>query len=185
MALFLTTAAIGLAVGNPPGVGETVLRFLWQFALGGAFGYLAGRAYPWIMSHADLEYEGLYPVLSLGLVLAIYALCALTGANSLLAAYTAGIVAAREDFFHRRSMARFHAGVAWLMQITMFTVLGLLVFPSRLPAVVGVGLGAAAGSLSRLKRPSGRSHSRRRGRATNASRPFSTACPKIKLRPLV
>jgi cell volume regulation protein A len=144
MALFLTTAAIGLAVGNPPGVGETVLRFLWQFALGGAFGYVAGRAYPWIMSHADLEYEGLYPVLSLGLVLAIYALCALTGANSLLAAYTAGIVAARDDFFHRRSMARFHAGVAWLMQITMFTVLGLLVFPSRLPAVVGVGLGAAA-----------------------------------------
>ena len=95
MALFLTTAAIGLAVGNPPGVGETVLRFLWQFALGGAFGYVAGRAYPWIMSRANLEYEGLYPVLSLGLVFAIYGVTAWLGGNSLLAAYVAGVISAR------------------------------------------------------------------------------------------
>ena len=64
------------------------------------------------MSRINLEYEGLYPVLSLGLVLAIYAVTSLAGGNSLLAAYTAGLVAARTDFYHRRSMARFHAGVA-------------------------------------------------------------------------
>ncbi len=144
MALFLTTAAIGLATGSPPAIGNTVLQLLWQFLLGGALGYLAGRAYPWIMSRANLEYEGLYPVLSLGLVFAIYGVTAWLGGNSLLAAYVAGVISARTDFYHRRSMARFHAGVAWLMQITMFMVLGLLVFPSRLPSVVGPGLAVAA-----------------------------------------
>jgi cell volume regulation protein A len=152
MALFLTTVAIGLAMGNPPGVGETLLRFVWQFALGGAFGYLAGRAYPWIMTRIDLEYEGLYPVLSLGLVLATLGLTTLAGGNGLLAAYVSGIVAARTNFYHRRAMARFHAGVAWLMQITMFMALGLLVFPSRLPSVAVPGL-AIAGLLVFVARP--------------------------------
>lgn len=144
MALFLTTVAIGLASPTPPGVAQTLLRFLWQFALGGALGYLAGRAYPFVMSRVQLGYEGLYPVLSLGLVMATYGACSLAGGNGFLALYVAGIIANRTDFFHRRSIARFHAGLAWLMQITMFTMLGLFVFPSRLPGVAGVGLAVAA-----------------------------------------
>jgi cell volume regulation protein A len=45
-----------------------------------------------------------------------------------------------EDFIHKRSLMRFHDGVAWLMQMTMFLVLGLLVFPSRLAPVAGTAL---------------------------------------------
>lgn len=41
---------------------------------------------------------------------------------------------------HKRSLLRFHDGIVWLMQIAMFLVLGLLVYPSRLPPVVGAGL---------------------------------------------
>ena len=57
-----------------------------------------------------------------------------------MAVYLAGIMLRRGDFIHRKSVMRFHDGLAWLMQITMFLTLGLLVFPSRLPPIMGVGL---------------------------------------------
>jgi len=72
--------------------------------------------------------------------------------NGFLAVYLAGIVAGHEDFLHRRSVIRFHDGTAWLMQIAMFLVLGLLVFPSEIPPVFTTGLLLAA-SLIFLARP--------------------------------
>jgi cell volume regulation protein A len=44
------------------------------------------------------------------------------------------------DFVHRRSLTKFYDGLAWLMQITLFLVLGLLVFPTRLPPLTGVSV---------------------------------------------
>jgi cell volume regulation protein A len=58
------------------------------------------------------------------------------------------------DFVHKRSLGRFHDGLAWLMQIVMFLTLGLLVYPSRLAAVVGAGIVTAA-FLMLVARPVG------------------------------
>jgi potassium/hydrogen antiporter len=92
------------------------------------------------MNHLALEFEGLYPVLTLSLILLTYGVAAEVGGNGFLAVYVAGLVMAKNDFVHKRSIMRFHDGLAWLMQIAMFLGLGLLVFPSRLLPIVGLGL---------------------------------------------
>ncbi len=70
----------------------------------------------------------LYPVLTTTLVIFIYGLTAWLGGNGFLAVYLAGIVMGNGVFVHRRSLTRYHDGLAWLMQIAMFLVLGLQVF---------------------------------------------------------
>jgi cell volume regulation protein A len=101
-----------------------------------------------------LDHEGLYSVLSLALVLFTYGLTSSLGGNGFLAIYLAALVMRKGDFTHRESLLRFHDGLAWLMQITMFLILGLQVFPSRLPPIIGVGLLISA-FLILVARPAG------------------------------
>jgi cell volume regulation protein A len=69
-----------------------------------------------------------------------YGIVASLGGSGFLAVYIAGLVFGNSKFGHRNSRVRFHEGIAWLMQIAMFLTLGLLVFPSHLVAIAGVGI---------------------------------------------
>jgi cell volume regulation protein A len=109
-------------------------------ALGAALGYGIGKLAVLIMNRLVLEFEGLYPVLTLSLILLTYGATAELGGNGFLAVYIAGLVMGKNDFIHKRSVMRFHDGLAWLMQIAMFLVLGLLVFPSHLLPIAGLSL---------------------------------------------
>ncbi|RIK53031.1 MAG: potassium/proton antiporter [Chloroflexi bacterium] len=140
MAIFLTTGLIGLLMGTSDSIADLVGMFLLQMVLGGAAGALLGRLTVYLLNRVRLEYEGLYPVLTIACVLLIYGATALLGGNGFLAVYLAGLVIGNSIVIHRRSLMRFHDGLAWLMQIAMFVTLGLLVFPSRLWAVAGTGL---------------------------------------------
>jgi cell volume regulation protein A len=144
MAVFLTIAAMRLLMEPTVNLGAIALGFVVQMVLGAAAGYAIGRAMVWLANRIRLEYEGLYPVLTLALVLFIYGATTTIGGNGFLAVYVAGLVAGNSHFIHKRSVVRFHDGLAWLMQIIMFLALGLLVFPSRLLPVVAPGLVIAA-----------------------------------------
>jgi cell volume regulation protein A len=85
-----------------------------------------------LVNRLKLGYEGLYPVLIIALVFLTFGVTDRLGGSGFLAVYLAGIVLGHHDFIHKRSLLRFHDGLAWLMQIAMFLTLGLLVFPSRL-----------------------------------------------------
>lgn len=138
MAVFLTTAVLGLLTRGDASPAGLIGGFGLQMLLGTAMGIGIGKASVWLLNLLRLETEGLYPVVTLAMVLLTYSGTALLGGNGFLAVYLAGIVMSREDFIHKRSLVRFHDGVAWLMQMTMFLALGLLVFPSRLAPVVGL-----------------------------------------------
>ena len=140
MAVFLTLAVIRLLTQPSDSVLDLVPMFLLQMVLGFALGYTMGKVAILLLNRLKLETEGLYPVLMLAWALLTYGFSSFLGGNGFLAVYLAGIVMGNGDFIHKRSLIRFHDGLAWLMQITMFLTLGLLVFPSRLVPVISVGL---------------------------------------------
>ena len=140
MAVYLTTAMLGLLTSAQATVLSLVRMFVLQMVLGAAAGFGMGRATVWCLNRLRLESEGLYPVFTIAAVLLTYGGTTLLGGNGFLAVYLAGIVMGGEDFIHKHSLIRFHDGIAWLMQMIMFLVLGLLVFPSRLLPVAGASV---------------------------------------------
>ncbi|MDQ3397108.1 MAG: potassium/proton antiporter [Deinococcota bacterium] len=140
MAIFLTLGFITLIMN--PGISALSLvpMFFQQMLLGGLVGYGLGRLMVWGINRINLGYDGLYLVFTLSVVMLVYGLTSLIGGNGFLAVYIVGLVMGNHHFIHKKSIARFHDGIAWLMQIVMFITLGLLVFPSQLVPVVWVGL---------------------------------------------
>ncbi len=152
MAVFLTVTMIRLLQTPTLPWWVAIPSFLWQMAMGAAMGILFGRFIAYLINRTRLEYEGLYPVLTLALVLFTYGITDVIGGNGFLAVYVAGVYLGNKSFLHKRSLVRFHNGIAWLMQITVFLTLGLLVFPSHLVPVFGSGL-LLAGFLMFVGRP--------------------------------
>jgi potassium/hydrogen antiporter len=139
MAVFLTVGLIALiqdAHQTPLGL---LASFFLQMTIGTLSGWALGRAGALVVNRARLEYEGLYPVVTVALVLLAYGITDVVGGSGFLAAYLAGITMRRVDFIHKRSLIKFHDAIAWLMQIVMFLTLGLQVFPSRLGGVAVAG----------------------------------------------
>ncbi len=152
MAVFLTVGMIQLQIRPDFLLGNLILSFFLQISIGITIGFIAGKLIVFLANHLHLGFEGLYPVLTLSAVFLTYSLTSAAYGNGFLAVYLSGIVAGNQDFVHRRSLLRFHNGMAWLMQIIMFLTLGLLVFPSRLVPIIGMGLLTAA-ALIFLARP--------------------------------
>ena len=140
MAVVLTIALIRLLMEPSTSFGELVLFFVMQMGVGAVIGIAMGEIMRRLFNALDLELEGIYPVLSLALALLTYGLTDYLDGSGFLAVYLAGLVMARKPFTHQQSVLRFHDGLAWLMQVTMFLALGLQVFPARLVPIAGVGI---------------------------------------------
>ena len=140
MAVFLTTGVIALM--KEPGANplRLVPEFFLEMTVGLAVGFGMGRLAAWLANRIHLGYDGLYPVFTIASVAMTFSLAAVLHGSGFLAVYVAGLVMGKMPFVHKRSLTRFHDGVAWLMQIAMFLVLGLLVDPSRLLTVAGTGI---------------------------------------------
>lgn len=140
IAVFLTAGLTGvLAAGNGSLLG-LLPSFAIQMAIGSIGGFVLGKIAIWTINRIRLQQEGLYVVLTVGFTLFTYSAVYLLQGNGFLAVYIAGIVIGNANLVHKRSVLRFHDGLAWLMQIGMFLTLGLLAYPSQLMAVAGSGV---------------------------------------------
>ncbi|MHC2069907.1 potassium/proton antiporter [Bremerella sp. T1] len=143
MAIFLTIGCIEFMTQDVGWGGGLVLLFLKQMFLGGLIGVLFGHAIVWITNRLNLDTAGLYPLLATGMSLMTFGLASYFGGSGFLAVYLAGIIIGNNRVVFKRGTLLFHNALAWLAQIAMFIVLGLLCFPSSLLAVSWQALGIA------------------------------------------
>ena len=120
--------------------GLAALQAVVQLVVGVAVGLLVGRGGRELLNRLRLGAGGLYPVLTLAFAFLAFGVATLAQGSGFLAVYLAGLVLGDGALPFRRSLLRVHDAIAWLSQIAMFLILGLLVFPSRLLDVAVPGL---------------------------------------------
>jgi cell volume regulation protein A len=152
MAILLTLSVIAYATGSASSPWHIPGFFLMQLGIGAIGGILMGKALALLLNRVRFDYEGIYPVVGLAWAFLTFGLTDFLGGSGFLAAYLAGITAAHGNMVHKRSLLRFFDGMAWLSQITLFVVLGLLVTPLDLPRIALQGL-LIAGFLIFVARP--------------------------------
>ena len=140
MAIFLTVGLIGVILGDAGSAKDLILLFITQFGVGALVGVGVGRLAALAVNWIHLDDAGLYPLLALAFGMQALGLAAVLGGSGFLAVYLAGIVLSSRPIVFRHGILLFHDAAAWLGQILLFVMLGLLSFPSRLAAVAWEGL---------------------------------------------
>ena len=146
MAIFLTMALLTLLTSGEAPSWRLGTFFIQQMGLGLLAGYAGGHLLVWGIDRIRLA-EGLYPLLALAGGLFVFAATASAGGSGFLAIYVAGIVLGNRPVHAAQDILSVHDGLAWLAQIVMFLVLGLLAAPSELIAVAPAALLVAAGLI--------------------------------------
>lgn len=140
MAIFLTIGLIEVIVDEVP-FGPGLLKlFVMQMGVGATVGLGVGCGAVILLKRIRLQASGMYPVLVTACGLLAFGLAANLGGSGFLAIFIAGTVVGNSQFAFKRSVILFHDGMAWLSQITMFVVLGLLIDPVALLDVWVQGL---------------------------------------------
>ncbi|MEX0868936.1 MAG: potassium/proton antiporter [Nitriliruptoraceae bacterium] len=123
-----------------------------QILAGVAAGAVCGAGAVWVLRRVNLGIAGLYPVLAAAFGALAYGTAALVGGSGFVAVYLAGLAIGSFVPRHRRGVLGFHEAMANAAEVGLFLLLGLLVFPSRLPEVALPGL-AVVGVLVFVARP--------------------------------
>lgn len=140
MAVLLTLGVTAAIAGERFSMARSVLDGVLELVVGAIGGVAIGWLGRLILGRAQLAAGGLYPVFTLALALVAFAAPTLLHGSGFLAVYAAGVVLGNARLPYHGGLARVHDAVAWLSQVGMFLLLGLLVFPSHLAAVAGPGL---------------------------------------------
>ena len=148
----LVTLVSSGAVGEHGLLGTSGI-IVYELVAGLAIGLAAGFGGAWVMRRVALPASGLYPIAVLCLTFIAYGAAAEVHASGFAAVFVAGLVLGNTDLPHRAATRSFVEGLAWLAQIGLFVMLGLLLSPERLSWST-VGTAVVAGLvLTFLARP--------------------------------
>ena len=140
MAYVLTIAFLTLVINQDQSLASVIPLFFQQMILGGIAGFAFGKLSKFIINKIKLDFEGLYPVLVIALMLMTFSATDFVGGNGFLAIYICAVYLGNQELIHKKTIMKMYDGLAWLMQIILFLTLGLLVFPSQVFPYMGIGL---------------------------------------------
>ncbi|GAA0662678.1 potassium/proton antiporter [Rheinheimera tangshanensis] len=131
MAVMLTFTLVGVLAGQSELNWSLSTVFFQQAVVGAAVGYGAGRLFVLLCRKLPLS-AAFFPLLAVSYALLIYGLTNQFGGSGFLAVYLMGFLIGNARLPQIQQILRMHDGLAWLSQIIMFLMLGLLVTPSKL-----------------------------------------------------
>jgi cell volume regulation protein A len=142
--ILLVVALSTSAAWSAAEIGELIGTMAYELAAGVVIGIVVARLGAEGLRRIALPSSGLYPIAVFALVVLAYATASAAHASGFIAVYLAAVVLGNSRLPHGPATRGFAEGLAWLAQIGLFTMLGLLATPSRLgndilPAL-GVGL---------------------------------------------
>lgn len=143
MAMILTVTMIEVAKSPDALQWTLALTVPLQLAVGAVAGFAVGYGGLLIIRHIRPPTVGLYPAITLAIAFLSFGVATLLEGSGLLSVYISALVLGNAVLPYRTGLARVHEALAWLSQIALFLMLGLLVFPTKLLEVAGVGLATA------------------------------------------
>jgi potassium/hydrogen antiporter len=115
-----------------------------KLALGAAIGLALGRLAVAALDRIQLPSDGIYPVATIAIAGLAYGLAEVAHGSGFLAVYLTALALGSARIPARRTVVAFHQGLGWVAQISLFILLGLLVFPSSLDQVAFEALALSA-----------------------------------------
>jgi cell volume regulation protein A len=122
---------------------DLLLLVLRQLTLGLVVGVCLGALAMWVFARLPHSIGAFAPVASVAAGALSFGTADVIGGSGFVAVYLVGLAVGSTPSRYRRQLVAFHEGLAFVAQVAMFVVLGLLVFPSDLPAVALPGLALA------------------------------------------
>jgi potassium/hydrogen antiporter len=152
VAVALTVGLIAWSTQDGYGPLDLALLLVQQLGVGLLAGLALGAAASRVFARFPDELSPFAPVFAMACGAVGFGAASLAGGSGFLAVYIVGLFLGATPSRLRRQVLAFNEGLAFIAQITLFVVLGLLVFPSRLDSVVIPGL-VLAGVLTLVARP--------------------------------
>ncbi|MEV4248517.1 potassium/proton antiporter [Streptosporangium canum] len=133
-------AVMLLSAATSPSLGSALLLVVFELTVGAIVGLAVGPLGVYALRRIALPVSGLYPIAVLALSFVAYAGAVLLHGSGFLAIYLASLVMGNSRMPHRTASRGFAEGVAWLAQIGLFVMLGMLASPSEMPSAIVPGL---------------------------------------------
>ena len=124
----------------PPAAVDWLTFGVLQLIGGLCFGVAGGWASSLLLRRGGVRAPGLLPVLTVGMAGLTYGLTTTVGASGFLAVYVSGLVVAADPRLDQATIRPFVDALSRAAEIGLFLLLGLLVFPSQLPAIAGTAV---------------------------------------------
>jgi cell volume regulation protein A len=147
VAIALTLGLIAWIERPTYGVDDVLVLLVKQIGIGLAFGLVIGLAAMWVFARIPHSIASFVPVASAATAALAFGAADAVHGSGFLSVYLVGLAVGSTPSRYRGQLVTFHEGIAYVAQVGLFIVLGLLVFPSDLLHVAFAGVGLAAGLM--------------------------------------